>query len=243
MGYTRFLPDSTEALTQWELRVWIIAGIFGVMAIALGFVARGISHHRSGLVQARSDEAIRQRDEIVAAARRDAALAKEGLAKSSEEIARLNSDSGKTAERTATLSRRVEEESQRRAQAEAELVKLRDRLAPRVVTKEQARIISTALAKFKGQSFEMVAVSGSKEVSDFAAALHAAFRDAGLIVALGVGVKAGTPNGLTANMGRNREALASAIGLALMSAKILNEPLLVERSSGADALTIYAWPK
>ena len=80
MDYTRFLPDSPQALARWELAVWLVAGLFGVAAIALGFVARGISQHRGVLVQARFDKS------------------------------------------TEALSRTVEEEARKRADAERKLV-------------------------------------------------------------------------------------------------------------------------
>lgn len=62
MGWTRYLPNVPEVLARWELRVWIVAGFLGVVAILLGFVAREIARQRGVLIQVQLDTAIEQRD-------------------------------------------------------------------------------------------------------------------------------------------------------------------------------------
>ena len=178
MDYTRFLPDSPEALTRWEFRVWVIVGVFGFLAIALGFVAREIARYRGSIVQARFDEAIKQRDDKANAAneaadraRRDAESAHEGLAKSNAEIARLTADSS-------AVSRKVEDESQKRANAERALRELRQRQAPRRLSPDQRASIVAALLKARGEWLHVVRLADA-EAGRYADDLVAAFQEAG----------------------------------------------------------------
>ena len=57
--------------------MWLIAGVFGVMASALGFVARNIGHQRGAILQSRLNEKTREVERLASEARATAAALEE----------------------------------------------------------------------------------------------------------------------------------------------------------------------
>ncbi len=201
MDYTRYLPDSSDALSRLEWWVYVTAAICGALAITLPFVARGISHHRGSLVQAALQKMVEERDAKVAAAHEDA------------------------------------------RQARQEAARLKEQLAPRPVTKEQAQIISTGLAMFRGERMTIFAVE-TPETLAFAQALQAAFVAAGLSVELDSGQILGEAHrGLTVKFSKHKLKFVDAIGAALRSAKIIDGPIEASMWSNPDLVLLHVWPK
>jgi hypothetical protein len=49
-GWRTYLPDSPDTLSLFEIWLYVVAGIGGLLAILLPFAAREIARHRTGLV-------------------------------------------------------------------------------------------------------------------------------------------------------------------------------------------------
>jgi hypothetical protein len=142
-----------------SLHFWLFIAYIGVLVLAA--VLTWLVWHSGNKLQ----DAIRADSEAnIAAARRDAALANEGLAKSNEEIERAKLSAAEAGRRAAEANTKAEgfrldiakaNESSAKAEARAaeanlELAKLRD---PRTLTPEQQDRIIAALKNFAGQKF------------------------------------------------------------------------------------------
>jgi hypothetical protein len=141
-------------------------------------------------------------------------------------------------QRIRELERQVEAERENASSAEAELLKLRQRLAPRTLNQNQARIFLAALSGFEGELVTLVTQSGSDETSRFGRQVQAILEKAGLRVMDGDGVPAFVAhNGIRLAVGERRSALAEAIRAALLKAKIADS-VTVEPNTNPDELRV-----
>ncbi|HEY7442102.1 MAG TPA: hypothetical protein VH701_06770 [Vicinamibacterales bacterium] len=136
------------------------------------------------------------------------------------------------------LERQVEAERENAVTVEAELLRLRQQLAPRRLTAIQTRIIVAALSGFEGELVTIVTETGSEETSRFGRQVQASLEKAGLKVMDGNG----TPivlahDGISLAVGVRRTALADAIRAALLEAKIADS-VPMEPNSNPDELRV-----
>ncbi len=62
MPWTSYLPEPPESLTRLEWRLWILAGIFTVMAVLLGLAARGVAQYKARILEQQLAKALEERD-------------------------------------------------------------------------------------------------------------------------------------------------------------------------------------
>jgi hypothetical protein len=66
----KILPDTHEALSRLEWRLWLVAAVVTILGLLLGVVAREVGRQKASILQRRLDDAVRQRDEKAAALER-----------------------------------------------------------------------------------------------------------------------------------------------------------------------------
>ncbi|RPH61105.1 MAG: hypothetical protein EHM89_07790 [Acidobacteria bacterium] len=171
----------------------------------------------------------------LAAVERELAEARKAHA---ETEARFNRALDLANQRSRELERQVDAERENASSAEAELLKLRRRLAPRTLNPNQARIFVAALSGFEGELVTVVTQSGSDETSQFGRQVQAILEKAGLRVMDGDGVPAFVAlNGIRLAVGERRPAVAAAIRATLLEAKIADS-VTVEPNTNPDELRV-----
>ena len=145
--------------------------------------------------------------------------------------------------RARELEAQVTAERENTANVEAKLLLQQRLLAPRTVTSNQVRILVAALSGFEGQPVTLVTQAGSEETSRFGRQVQAILEKAGLKVADGEGVTTSVVyTGIRLAVGERRSALADAIRVALLEAKI-TDSVVMEPNNNPDALWVMVGAK
>lgn len=123
-------------------------------------------------------------------------------------------------------------------------LEIEERIAPRRISSEQARLLESMVKPLAGQAIEIESASGF-EVERFATELVAAFRRAGCVVvgALGtVTVGSSYPPGVTMRVGQDSIAKAELVAAALIASKIAPKPIAAVHSPKGLTITVGEKP-
>jgi hypothetical protein len=153
------------------------SGVAAVGLTALAAIAGIVSWHLSNRVAELKDKELAAFQDTIrsatAAADARAAEANAAAAQATEGAAAAN-------ERTQRLEVEASQQRERAAKAEADLLKLQQRLAPRVVSEAAARELVERLRPFQGTPAEVFVASATAESSAFADRMIEILKAAGL---------------------------------------------------------------
>ena len=221
----------------WVVGLTVAAAITGLIAWYFSNQASDEKDARLAIFQDESRTAVASAEARAAEARQRAANAEQGAAHALENAASAT-------ERTKKFELAAEEQRERAAKAEKDLLEVQQRLAWRTVTAEQEAILVGVLSSFKGQAVTLFVISGSEEISRFSRQLQAALEKAGLVVSRNDGQLFGAASsGLSADIGDGRLDIGNAMGMALFRAKLVSGPLPANKIPNSALLRLVVWPK
>ncbi len=143
------------------------------------------------------------------------------------EIARLTKAAGEAMERAANAERETAELNRKAEQERLARIKIEEKLAPRLVSAEQAVKLKAALVPMNGKSLVLNVITGNPENEAFGESLAVALRECGLTVEVRPGFifsSAPLPHGLSMTSGQNRTADAETLANALISVGLVKPP-------------------
>ena len=167
------------------LENWLFVG--SLLALVVGAVTGIGSAFMSRISARRQEERMVTAETNLAGAQKDAADAQlkasdaaAGASAAAERAAKADETAASANARAAVLEKQAEEQRERAAKAERELLEVKERIAPRQLTEVQHRSIVDSLSGFRpGGELTVICVGGSPEPCAFAHQLAKALEDAG----------------------------------------------------------------
>jgi len=225
-----FVFEKEARRNKLEMAISVLFGVLVLGGVVGEYIFGSKLSEVTGTLQRIADTEVARSNKEAESAHREAEIARKEAASLADDIAKEEKGVADANARAALAEQHAAEANKKAEDERIARLKLEAALAPRRVSSEQERLITSRLLKFKKWQITLFVVTGNPEAADFASDFERVFRNAGFSVNVMDGVISGPARGLSAATGKGRLADIEVLAKALKAAGLITQPLPVERN-------------